>query len=192
MFRSQIGHFQSNNEVFKNNNIIHGFNNQVSLNNIKLQGFTQEKIKFDDYEYRGELKEGIPHGLGTAYLDKFIYHGQFDNGKLTGWGIKFFKIGETQSGQYRNTIKDGVICGVLSDGVKIFGQLRNNKQEGLYGEVENDYKFFGESKNGNKNGLGVKIYNNGIKEVSLYKDNYKIGEGIQYYPDGHFEKLNYS
>lgn len=195
LLKSQIEHLSDNNAIHNNNNIIQGMNNTLAFNNIQLNSQPQ-KIIFEDYYYHGELKNGLPHGLGTAYLDGgTIYHGEFDRGKLTGWGVIFYKSGSKGAGQFINRSRNGIFCGIIAnDLTKYLGEFIEGKREGSYIQIFGNGnecfgdKYFSEYKNDKQNGKVLYFYKNRDIEFGTFKDGKQIGGTIISHPKGHYEK----
>ena len=100
-------------------------------------------IKYDDYEYTGEMKnrDGRFNGKGIlkSLNPKFTYEGEFKNGELDGYGIL-----TQDSGIYEGDFKKGLKHG---KGKIIAGFLRTGEKKGqkfivdggpLTGKFEND------------------------------------------------------
>ena len=83
-------------------------------------------IKYDDYEYKGEMKnrDGRFNGKGVlkSLNPKFTYEGEFENGELEGYGIL-----TQDSGVYEGNFKKGLKHG---KGTIMAGFLRTGEKKG--------------------------------------------------------------
>jgi hypothetical protein len=140
-------------------------------------------IKYDDYEYTGEMKnrDGKFNGKGVlkSLNPKFTYEGEFKNGELDGYGIL-----TQDSGIYEGNFKKGLKHG---KGTIMAGFLRTGEKKGqkflvdsgpLTGKFENDIPvgiFVWEMKSGRR-------YVGGINQGG-----YPEGKGTLTHPDGEIE-----
>ena len=54
-------------------------------------GILKKLFSKNKNEYKGDLKEGLPHGTGTMnFKSGNVYKGQWKNGKMDGEGTIFF------------------------------------------------------------------------------------------------------
>ena len=60
--------------------------------------------------YCGEIKDGMPNGLGKEYGDQYVYEGNFLDGKWHGKGkiLKFISERVEYNGEFIN----GYFCGI--------------------------------------------------------------------------------
>ena len=140
-------------------------------------------IKYDDYEYIGEMKnrDGRFNGKGIlkSLNPKFTYEGEFKNGELEGHGIL-----TQDSGIYEGDFKKGLKHG---KGTIMAGFLRTGEKKGqnffvdggpLTGKFENDIPF----------GIFVWEMKSGRRYVGeINKDGYPEGKGTLTHPDGEIE-----
>jgi serine/threonine protein kinase len=85
------------------------------------------------YFYSGQMKDGFPHGDGSANYndDKSHYEGNFNKGLRHGKGKRTFPNGSVYTGDYVNDVADG--HGDLSypDGKRYSGSWQNNQPNGF-------------------------------------------------------------
>lgn len=81
--------------------------------------------------YSGSLIDGIPHGYGTWYgPDGKIYYGDFENGKMTGYGRMVFPGGEEYIGDFLDGVGHGQGTMTHPDGRSISGVWENGDYKG--------------------------------------------------------------
>ena len=81
--------------------------------------------------YKGEFKDGVPHGTGTLkFPDGGSYIGQFKDGIINGQGTFMFKDGGNYFGEHKNGRPHGHGTLTLSDGEKRVGKFENGKLVG--------------------------------------------------------------
>jgi len=112
------------------------------------------------YTYNGELRDGIPHGMGTLTdtddygNDTTIYKGGWKNGKRNGYGIGATTFGDKYKGEWKNGKRHGV------------GSLTS--------KMKTSYDYTGEWKYDMPNGLGTKTLNNGYKIKGRFENGKKV------------------
>jgi hypothetical protein len=95
----------------------------------------------DGREYKGELKDGVPHGSGIeTWTTGSQYDGEFRNGKRHGQGT--FIWGEDSD----------------SRGDKYVGEWRDGKRHGQGVLESGDYQYKGNFENDKYDGKGTRIY----------------------------------
>ena len=78
--------------------------------------------------YKGEFKDGVPHGTGTLkFPDGNSYTGEFKDGIINGQGTFMFKDGGNYFGEHKNGIPHGHGTLTLSNGEKRVGKFENGK-----------------------------------------------------------------
>lgn len=87
--------------------------------------------------YTGNWKNGVPHGKGTRESESFIMNGNWKDGKMNGQGQAIKKNTHAQSGyvQYNGNWKNGKMHGtgnyqILLSGAFYSGQFKNGKWNG--------------------------------------------------------------
>lgn len=111
---------------------------------LVLSGCSNKTEVSADFDYEGELKGDLAHGLGTLYKEGvLIYEGEFKNGIIHGHG----KLYENGLLKYEGEFKDAQALGkgiiYSKDGKKMFeGTIAKNDGESyegngtLYNELE--------------------------------------------------------
>ena len=114
-----------------------------------------QKYIFEDGEYYGQIKDGLPHGKGEyKYKNGDEYKGFFKKGLYDGHGVKKTRNGESYSGYWKNNKRDG---------------------KGKYTFSNGDY-YDGEFKEDMFNGKGILVYINGNKTYGTWKNNKRNGK----------------
>ena len=111
----------------------------------KWMNFKDEKYK---RKYKGEIRNGIPHGFG----------------------IQFYKNGDTYFGEHKHGTPNGKGRAIYNDGAMYLGEYKNGKFHGKGKFIWKDgYYHEGEFKNGTPNGEGIETLPNGQLKGE-YKD----------------------
>ncbi|CAD8048104.1 unnamed protein product [Paramecium sonneborni] len=154
------------------------------------------EIKQENYSYKGQCQDSIPHGYGELDKPDYIYKGFFHYGKRQGKGINELKSHqERYEGEFFDDKFHGQGIQYQTNGKKYQGNFKNNKWDGL-GELhwpspENKYykgnfvngqregqgyfrdsdnsEYDGQWENDKKNGLG-KFIKGGIEISGKWKD----------------------
>ncbi|GHV55857.1 hypothetical protein FACS1894182_01110 [Bacteroidia bacterium] len=90
----------------------------------------------ETFIYTGQLKEGVPHGLGIAFYpendkDKRVrYEGAFINGKREGKGVLVYQDSTKYEGDFANDTYNGRGTMTYSDGNVYSGGFKDGHQEG--------------------------------------------------------------
>ena len=147
--------------------------------------------KYKGWNYEGEFQNGRLHGYGTVnYADGGEYVGQFKMGKKHGKGTLIYGpnskwAGDRYIGEYFEGKKNGYGTYTYSNGKKYIGEWIDNKRDGFGTNVWPDgSKYIGEWKEGKQNGVGTFTFSNGAKDVGEWKENKLNGEAIQYFANG--------
>ena len=164
--------------VIKNNNnnikIIPEPINNTSLENKKI---VIKKYIFEDGEYEGEIREGLPHGKGSyKFKNGDEYIGEFKNGYFDGNGEHISKKGEKYSGQFKKGKREGNgICKRLN-GEEYCGYWKNNKKDGKGKYIFSNGDFYqGEFKEDMFHGQGTLFYSSGNKTIGMWENNKRNG-----------------
>tara|TARA_B100000700_G_C14974642_1_gene823224 strand:- start:902 stop:1414 length:513 start_codon:yes stop_codon:yes gene_type:complete len=115
-------------------------------------GYKWMSVKNDKYrkKYKGEIKNGVPNGFG----------------------IQFYKNGDTYFGEHKNGFPNGKGRAIYNDGAIYLGEYKNGKFHGKGKFIWKDGYFHeGEFKNGTPNGEGTETLPNG-----QLKGEYKNGK----------------
>ena len=163
-------------------------NNGILINEIKqivnngkvnvvydycLDNFYNEKGE----RYIGEMKNGLKHGKGTLYYDKydktqkFKYEGEFKDDVLEGKGTIFWRDGDKYEGDFKKGIKDGKGIYSYINGDRYEGEFKNELKEGkgIYSYINGD-RYEGEFKNGKIEGNGTMYFKNGEVAKGYWKN----------------------
>jgi hypothetical protein len=135
---------------------------------LGCEGATDERtiirtIETEEGIYRGEIKNGLPHGEGYfEYFGLGSYEGGFAEGEFHGYGVfdvpGFFKYeGEFYEGEYH-----GYGIETWADGDR----------------------YEGEWYQGEKHGEGTETWTDGTSYTGSYQDGYRDGEGLYTWTDG--------
>ena len=125
--------------------------------------------------YKGELKDGIPNGLGFLSLpDGGKYVGEFKEGIINGQGTFTFSDGRKYSGEFKEGKKHGQGIYTYPNGDKYTGGYKDGFKNGLgaltYGKGKSDGdKYVGEFKEGIPNGQGTYTFSDGSKWVGEFR-----------------------
>jgi len=163
---------------------------------------------FSNGSYKGELKDGFPHGKGTmTYASGDKYVGEWKDNYLNGKGTYTFPDGGKYVGEFKNHKHNGKGTMTYSSGDKYLGEFKNHKRHGkgtytysngdkyegglkddwIHGEgtftFVNGDKLMVEVKTGQKTN-GTYTYADGRKYQGEIKDRSPHGKGTMTFPDG--------
>ena len=166
-------------QIIKNSNnnikmVPAAINNNSNSENKKI---VIKKYIFEDGEYEGEIKEGLPHGKGSyKYKNGDEYVGEFKNGYFDGNGEHTTKKGEKYSGQFKKGKREGNgICKRLN-GEEYCGYWKDNKKDGKGKYIFSNGDFYqGEFKEDMFHGQGTLFYSSGNKTIGTWKNNKRNG-----------------
>ena len=86
-------------------------------------------ITWNDGQYAGPLKNGVPHGHGSwVHFTGKTYTGEFREGSITGYGNMVFPGGEVYTGHFKDGVAHGFGTMSHPDGRTVSG----NWVEGIY------------------------------------------------------------
>ena len=158
-----------------------------------------QKYIFEDGEYYGQIKDGLPHGKGEyKYKNGDEYKGYFKKGLYDGHGVKKTRNGESYSGYWKDNKRDGKGKYIFSNGDYYDGEFKEDMFNGKGILVYiNGNKTYGTWKNNKRNGKEYFFNNKGEVFFHVYENNTLIQETI--YDDinkfqkdfGGFEKENF-
>lgn len=141
----------------------------------------------EGYDYRGEKRNGMPHGRGTKkHPDGSIYEGEFKYGRAHGRGkrtsLNGYKLeGSFLRGKFVNGTGASELEGRVWNGTWIFGRM-----EGYGVEFSHTgHKYAGEYRNNWKHGLGTQVYPNGGVHAGMWKEGKAHGFGKLIGAKGH-------
>ena len=169
-------------------NIIKNNNNNIKIipestinnNNINTTQSKKKVIKkyiFEDGEYEGEIRDGLPHGKGIfKYKNGDEYKGEFKNGLFDGNGEHTTKSGEKYFGEFKNGKREGNGTCKFRNGESYEGCWKDDKRDGKgkY-SFSNGDNYNGEFKEDMFNGQGTMFYSNGNKTIGMWKNNKRNG-----------------
>ncbi|MDR3286804.1 MAG: protein kinase [Prevotellaceae bacterium] len=84
----------------------------------------------ETFKYTGQIKDGVPHGLGVAVSENQTYEGVFVNGYRDGKGTLLYNNGESYEGDFVKNNIDGRGTYKYKDGSYYTGRWAENKQNG--------------------------------------------------------------
>lgn len=91
-----------------------------------------DEIKYEDVSYyKGDIKDGSPHGFGfMKWANGSTYEGDWVNAQITGVGIFNWIDGSSYSGEFLNGLMHGKgkyisSAGVISEGIFSQGKITN-------------------------------------------------------------------
>ena len=107
--------------------------------------------------YKGEFKDGVPHGTGTlTSVEGHQYVGEFKKGIFFGQGILTLANGDQYVGKFREGKYNGKGTLILADGNKYFGEFKDGKydNQGTFTHSNGD-EYEGSFKNSEYHGQGT-------------------------------------
>ena len=136
----------------------------------------------ENYEYKGEFIKDIRNGKGKLYLkkNKEIYEGEFNQGKINGIGIFYYKNGDIYEGQFKNGKMNGKGLFKWKSGEEYYGDYINGIKEGkgIY-KYLNGKIYEGQFWNGRPNGNGKVYFIKGKDEYNVIFQNGKLIQSEQ-------------
>ena len=138
------------NNIIEENASFEDVTSQEGADNNNLIPDKDGWVCFGENKYRGQLKDGIPHGLGEMkWQDCTLYNGNWAEGRICGHGTMTWPSGKKYEGEW----KDGVMVG----------------RGKMYYPNGNIYE--GEFEHGVRSGVGTLHLPNGeVVEGFFYKD----------------------
>jgi len=135
---------------------------------------------FDEGEYEGEFKYGLPHGWGTySFNDGTVYIGEFMDGLRNGHGQQNFGNGDNFSGEWRNGLMHGKGVYLWEDASKYVGTFVEGTMQGKgILTLPNGESYDGEWRNGLANGEGEYNKLDGTKYNGNHADGKRQGTGV--------------
>lgn len=118
----------------------------------------KEYVEFKDGDrYRGETKDGVPHGKGRYYSELgWVYEGEFFDGQINGKGKAVFSDGTVYFGEWKDGKRDGVGRSVFANGAQYVGGYVSDRFDGDGVYVYKNGNFYnGSFKRGKPSGRGV-------------------------------------
>ncbi|MBU0675857.1 MAG: hypothetical protein KJ950_14565 [Proteobacteria bacterium] len=143
-----------------------------------IRGKTE--IPFRDGFYRGEMRDGLPNGVGTYSCESFTYTGSWFYGTMSGLGVMRYADGRLYKGEFYADQRHGQGTEVIEvSGVKsrYEGGWRNNQKHGKGIEISIiagvEIRHEGEWKNNVKYGAVIQsLEDTGLKS-GLDSDRFK-------------------
>jgi hypothetical protein len=139
--------------------------------------------------YKGEMKDGQPHGRGTYLKDNGDeYNGEWQDGMKHGKGKITFSSGSWYEGGWRFDKSEGVGIFSFACGDKYQGQFQNDNFNGegqfTYSAGQEYAEYTGTFRDDVYHGFGTLIFSNGDCYEGNWA-NYKMeGKGKFFYADG--------
>ena len=159
-------------------------NNTNNIKVIQEAKDTNEKIKikikkckYEDGEYTGEMRDGLPHGKGIfKYKNGEEYKGEFKKGMKDGNG--YYKTNEGEyDGFWKEDKKDGHGKYTFKNGDLYMGEFKADMFSGqgilLY---SNGNKTIGTWENNKRNGIELLFNNKGQIYFRVYENNTLVQE----------------
>jgi hypothetical protein len=93
--------------------------------------------------YKGETKDGLPHGRGVmTYKNGERYEGEFFEGSKHGKGKYYYIKGELYIGDWKDNVKDGFGQYFYENGTRYTGEFQNNMKNGKGRLDEEDGTYY--------------------------------------------------
>jgi len=152
-------------------------NKTVKINGEKVTDVGEIYNHYGHLVYKGQMKDGKPHGKGIKYFEDcelILYEGEFKNGLYDGYGVlAYHGNGDTTNG---NKPCSGTHKGYFSKGLK-------------HGEIVNDdnpsgIKYYYNYKMGIQHGENKIINKDGMTTITNYKGGKQYGEWKTIADDG--------
>jgi hypothetical protein len=97
----------------------------------------QQTINWNQGQYTGALKDGVPHGQGAwTHFNGTTYTGEFNNGSITGYGTMFFTDGSVVVGYFVNGIYQDSGATFPPDDRSTSGTIDDNEDQGEWYQIE--------------------------------------------------------
>jgi len=106
----------------------------------------KSEIPFRDGEYIGELRNGLPHGIGTYTCEQFTYIGTWFYGTMSGLGVMRYVDGDLYKGEF-------------------YADRRHGQGEEDVITAEGKTQYVGGWKDGKKHGRGMEVSYRDGKEI---------------------------
>ena len=155
--------------------------------NIPRQSYKNQKtIKYSIGTYTGEVKNGVPNGVGKLVLkDGVTIEGTFVNGKPNGKGILRWADGDTYEGEFIDGKRTGKGRFRWASGAVYEGDFIDGKQtgKGFYTFVDGGM-YDGDFIDGKFMGKGIIRLSDGTTYEGDFKDGKIVGKGKIELPDG--------
>tara|TARA_B110000914_G_scaffold102717_1_gene90111 strand:+ start:373 stop:993 length:621 start_codon:yes stop_codon:yes gene_type:complete len=151
-------------------------------------GWTFKEKENSDRKYLGEIKNGLPSGLGILKYDLGWgwkkYDGEFKDGKEHGLGYLIYPYGSRYLGSWKNGKMNGRGTFTYPNGEKYVGEWKDGKEHGQGTTTfPNGDRYVGEYKDGDSHGQGTFTSKDGGKFIGEWKDD-KEWNGNNYNKDG--------
>ncbi len=160
---------------------------QTARSDVIIQSTPEKKsIKIGDYQYDGDLVNGLPDGYGIqTYPDGKKYEGFFRLGKRDGKGIMNWPGGEMYDGEWKNDRRDGKGTFTLANGERYEGMFSGDLKNG-YGKYRwaDNSMYEGYWENDLKNGAGTMTWSNGDTYSGDWRNDEMDGRGVLKRPGG--------
>ena len=193
IFKDMVKNYDNNNinykllqnlKNLKNNNFMNNLNEDKLLDIYYKMNKTLQIKKYEDGEYKGELKNNKREGKGIMiYKNGNKYEGDWKNDVKEGKGIMIYNNGNKYEGEYKDNVRKKGIY-IFTSGSRYIGEFNDKRNgKGVFYHNNGD-KYEGNFVEDKRDGYGVMHYNNG----DVYEGNWvvdkKKGKGFYYYKDG--------
>lgn len=128
--------------------------------------------------YEGTVYDGQPSGRGRLMSDDFTYHGEFLNGKKSGFGIQTSPIGDKYEGYWQNNIYHGEGRLVKSDASVHEGFFHKGKLHGDCTIQTANYTYRGTVYFGTYHGKGTLVLEGEGTYVGSFFYGVRHGHGV--------------
>ena len=143
-------------------------NKTIKINGEKITDVGEIYNYYGHLVYKGQMKDGKPHGKGIKYFEDcelILYEGEFKNGLYDGYGVlAYHGNGDTTNG---NKPSNGTHRGYFSKGLK-HGEIIND-------DNPNGMKYYYNYKMGLQHGENKYIQKDGNVTTNNYKDGSQFG-----------------
>lgn len=152
--------------------------------NGKGKMFFKEKGKVV-IEYKGELKDGKPHGHGILTTkDGHTYDGNWVEGELEGHCRHTYDNGSCyEEGIFKGMNRNGM-CYTHTPHFELWAMYLNDEQTGNFKIKTSEFTWEGDSRKMPLNGKGKLTFRDGRIQEGTFKDGMLNGKGKETYEDG--------
>lgn len=157
-------------------------------------------ILMNQSTYEGDFKNGLFHGQGVLKSNKFIYKGQFVNGKREGFGHNEDLIKHViYDGEYKDDYCEGKGIEKYSDGSMYKGKFKKGMKNGkgtliIKNDItkeKNDKEIIINENNNNNSNEKYLIYKGEFKDNKIWgKGKFILEKGYEYYGDWVNNEMN--
>jgi hypothetical protein len=134
-------------------------------------------ITGSDRVYRGNARDGVPHGRGTMeWTDGAVYSGQWQEGTRHGSGEYIWPDGARYVGEWDSGVREGIGAMEWADGTYYEGAWEENAPNGTgLMEWPDGSRYEGEFADGRPHGLGVYTAPDGLQYEGEFRNGRATG-----------------